>query len=282
MQSSSAADARLFETLTELVSQRATVVLTGAGISTESGIPDYRGPETRRRARNPVQYTQFLRDPAARRRYWARSLLGWPRIAQAVPSAPHHALTRLERAGYVSAVLTQNVDSLHVHAGTRSLVELHGALREVVCLDCGSVTPRSALQVALLEQNPGFIDHVAELAPDGDAELDDDKLASFRVVDCARCGGALKPHVVFFGETVPRERVTRALSHVAEAELLLVVGSSLAVFSGLRFVLAAKDRSIPIAILNLGPCRGDPHANLRIEGRAGEVLTSLADALCRS
>jgi NAD-dependent deacetylase sirtuin 4 len=271
------ADAALL--LSRLCEQGRVVVLTGAGISTESGIPDYRGPETARRARSPVQYREFLCAPDARRRYWARSLLGWPRFARAQPSAPHRALTQLERSRHVMGVITQNVDSLHVQAGSRALIELHGALRRVVCLSCAASLDRDALQIALARENPEFAGMSAALAPDGDADTEDARLRSFRVIDCERCGGLLKPDVVFFGENVPPPRVEAALQWLQAARSLLVVGSSLTVYSGLRFVRAAHKRGIPVAIVNLGPTRGDALASLRIDARAGAVLEDLACAL---
>lgn len=266
--------------LVELLRGRRVTVLTGAGVSTESGIPDYRGPETRRRARNPMQYRAFLREATARQRYWARSVVGWQRWKAARPNAGHHALVALERAGIVRGVITQNVDRLHHAAGSRRVVELHGSLAEVRCLECGEVEPRAALQERLLTLNPGWADRRAELAPDGDADLFDARVRAFRVAGCESCEGVLKPHVVFFGEGVPRATVDEAFALLEEAEVLLVVGSSLAVFSGLRFVRRAAERGMPIAIVNLGETRGDAQATLRVEARAGELLPALAGMLC--
>jgi NAD-dependent SIR2 family protein deacetylase len=255
-----------------------TAVLTGAGLSTESGIPDYRGPETRRRARNPVQYRDFLRSVAARRRYWARSMLGWPRIARARPNLGHQTLASLERSSFVRGLITQNVDGLHAQAGSRELVELHGALRDAICLACGRLSARAELQCALERENGELLASAAESAPDGDAELPDELVARFRLVDCP-CGGALKPHVVFFGENVPPPRVAQAMDMVERAAALLVVGTSLSVYSGLRFVRKAAERAIPVAIVTLGETRGDPFATLRIDAAAGITLTSLAERL---
>lgn len=260
------------------VENRRIAVLTGAGCSTESGIPDYRGPETRRRARNPIQYRAFLDDETARRRYWARSVIGWPRIVAARPNLAHRALADLESRGLTTGLITQNVDRLHHAAGSENVVELHGALAEVRCMSCGSVSCRHALQRCLLKLNPGFSRALVEAAPDGDAELDGPAIASFVVVDC-ECGGALKPNVVFFGETVDKDIVDRAYSMVDDADVLLVVGSSLAVFSGYRFVRRAEVRGIPTVIVNLGESRGDRHAALRVDARAGEVLPALARLL---
>ncbi len=261
-------------TLPELLSAGSVVALTGAGISTESGIPDYRGPGTRERARNPIQYRAFLDDPSTRQRYWARSLAGWPRIASAAPNAGHHAITALERRGVVTGLITQNVDRLH-HAAGSTPIELHGALAEVICLTCGALEDRAELQRRLMLLNPWF-DADAAYAPDGDADLE--HVAGFRVADCLACGGVLKPHVVFFGENVPKPRVDAAFALVDAARALLVVGSSLTVYSGYRFVRRAAELGKPVAIVNLGPTRGDPLATLRIDAPAGEVLSALTTA----
>jgi NAD-dependent SIR2 family protein deacetylase len=260
--------------LRALLAGRHVGVLTGAGVSTESGIPDYRGPGTRARARNPVQYRAFVGDPAARRRYWARSMLGWPRFSDARPNAGHLALAALEREGRIEGLVTQNVDRLHRRAGSARVVELHGALQEVVCLGCGAIEDRDDLQRRLMLLNPGWDDEV-ELAPDGDAELT--AVDGFRVADCLRCGGTLKPRVVFFGENVPAPVVEAAFAQHAAADALLVVGSSLTVWSGYRFVRRAAERGVPIAIVNLGPSRGDPLATLTIDAPAGAVLAELAE-----
>jgi NAD-dependent deacetylase sirtuin 4 len=251
------------------------LILTGAGISTDSGIPDYRGPETRRRARNPVQHREFVRSAEARKRYWARSMLGFVRFAAATPNPGHTELAVLEREGHALGLVTQNVDSLHQRAGSQRIVELHGALRSVVCLGCQARTPRAELQDALRAQNPGFEQRAAELLADGDAELADELIADFRVVACETCGGALRPDVVFFGENVPRPRVDEAFALLDRARSLWVIGSSLAVYSGLRFVHYAHKRAVPVALLTLGPTRGDAFAQLRIDARVSPVLTAL-------
>lgn len=266
------------ERLASLLAGRRLAILTGAGCSTESGIPDYRGPETRRRARDPVKYRTFLTSEEARRRYWARAVLGWPRIASARPNAAHHAIARMQRDGVASALVTQNVDRLHAAAGSDA-IELHGALAEVRCMQCGRIEDREAVQARLAELNPGWAAMHAELAPDGDAELPAELVARFRLTGCLQCGGFLKPNVVFFGETVPREIVERAYASIDAAEALLVVGSSLAVFSGYRFVRRAAERGIPIAIVNLGESRGDRHAQLVVQARAGAILPALASVL---
>jgi NAD-dependent deacetylase sirtuin 4 len=266
--------------LIDLLSGRRIAALTGAGISTESGIPDYRGPETRRRARDPIQAREFRRDPAVRQRYWARSFVGWPRIRDARPNAGHRALARLQRAGIVTGLLTQNVDGLHEAVGSPGVIALHGRLSDVVCLDCGDRSLRADLQRRLAALNPRFVDPTAApAAPDGDVDLVEGAVAGFRVPTCLACGGALKPDVVFFGEGVPRDRVDRAFARVEEADALLVVGSSLAVFSGYRFPRHAHRRGQPVAVLNLGETRADPLAAVRIHARCGDALPALADAL---
>ena len=270
------------DTLFQLLRGRRTVVLTGAGCSTESGIPDYRGAGTRARARNPIQHREFLTRPETRARYWARSLLGWPRFSSARPNAAHHALAELERGGHVPGLITQNVDRLHHAAGSARVIELHGALARVRCVDCDALEARVALQERLLALNPDFAHQVLELRPDGDAELSSELLSSFHVPACLRCGGTLKPDVVFFGDNVPAPTVEAAFSLVEEGEALLVVGSSLAIFSGYRFLVRASQRRMPIAILNIGECRGVELADVRVEARAGDVLPRLAEALGRS
>jgi NAD-dependent SIR2 family protein deacetylase len=265
--------------LVRLLDGRRVCVLTGAGVSTDSGIPDYRGPLTRAKARNPIQHRAFLTDPATRARYWARSALGWPRFRGFEPNPAHHAFTALERAGRLTGLLTQNVDRLHRKAGSRDVIELHGALHEARCLGCGALEDRDALQARLLALNPGADQRAHSLAPDGDADLDPAAVAGFVVPACEACGGVLKPDVVFFGDNVPRHRVEEAFARLDAADALLVAGSSLMVFSGYRFVLRAAARGIPVAIVNLGESRGDGHATVRVDAPAGEVLPALAEAL---
>lgn len=258
---------------------RRVVALTGAGCSTESGIPDYRGPDTPPRARPPMQHREFVDGAEARRRYWARSMLGWPRMATARPNRGHAALAALERAGVVAGVITQNVDGLHHAAGSRGIVELHGALRRVRCLGCGEVTSREDLQQRLADANPGWAERHARIAPDGDADLPDDVMTHFAVAACVACGGVLMPDVVFFGGSVPRATLDAAWATFERAEALLVVGSSLAVFSGYRFVRRAAEHGVPVAIVNRGPTRGDPHAQIRVDAGAGDTLAALEAAL---
>lgn len=267
------------EELADEMRAKRVCVLTGAGCSTESGIPDYRGPETRRRARNPIRMNQFLRDPNTRRRYWARSFVGFPRFASARPNAAHDALAALERRGVVNAVLTQNVDGLHHAAGSREVVELHGTLYRVRCLDCTAMVRRPALQQRLVRDNPDFRARLLDLAPDGDADIPEELVADFRPPACSHCGGVLKPDVVFFGDSVPRERVERAFAHLQAADVLWVVGSSLAVFSGYRFVRQAQKAGTPVGILNLTETRGDGAARWLVRQKAGAFLPALAEQL---
>jgi NAD-dependent SIR2 family protein deacetylase len=263
----------------ELLRGRRWVALTGAGMSTDSGIPDYRGPTSVRAT--PMQFGEFVGSVEARQRYWARSFLGWRRIGEAQPNAGHRALVELEAAG-LQGVLTQNVDGLHAAAGSDRVIDLHGRIADVVCLDCGDVTPRLDLQERLAELNPDLtepttLEH-AELRPDGDAVVEDWR--GFRLAACAGCGGSLKPDVVFFGESVPKPRVEQAYALVDRAEVLVVLGSSLTVMSGLRFVRHQTKRGRPTVIVNRGATRGDDLAVLKLEEGCSEVLGSLADTLC--
>ncbi|MGH1343392.1 MAG: NAD-dependent protein deacetylase [Nannocystales bacterium] len=264
--------------LVALLRGRRFATLTGAGISTDSGIPDYRGPKTRNQPRNPIQHREFAQSPATRRRYWARATRGWPRFAAAVPNAGHRALRQLQDLGVVTGLITQNVDGLHHAAGSTAL-ELHGSLHEVSCLACGAEEARASVHARMVERNPSFEAHVLGVAPDGDVDLGAEAVQGFDVAPCLRCGGPLKPSVVFFGGAVPRVTVGAAYAIVDAADALLVVGSSLTVFSGYRFVRRAEARGIPVAIVNLGVTRGDPHADLRIDASAGAVLAGLVAGL---
>jgi NAD-dependent deacetylase sirtuin 4 len=262
--------------LAERLRGRRVVALTGAGVSTESGIPDYRSPGALARVRRPIHGPDFVRSAALRQRYWARAMVGWERFGRALPGAAHRALARLEASGLVTGLITQNVDRLHHAAGSRRVVELHGALADVVCLGCGALEERDAVQGRMREANGRWLDDAARLAPDGDAELDDDALAAFAPPECLECRGALKPRVVFFGDNVPRAVVDEAFGMLEEGDALLVAGTSLAVFSGYRFLRRAVERAIPIAIVNRGPVRGEEHAVLKLEASTGAVLDALA------
>jgi NAD-dependent SIR2 family protein deacetylase len=267
------------DSLLALMRGRRLVILSGAGCSTDSGIPDYRGPTGALRKRQPIQYQEFLHSEAARRRYWARSTVGWPVISEARPNATHQALVALERAGCLAGLITQNVDGLHRIAGSQQLIELHGSLYQVRCLGCGTQVERSALQAELLAQNPALIAALATTAPDGDAEVAESLYAGFVVPSCPTCRGILKPDVVFFGETVPRPVVDAAFAMVDRSSALVVLGSSLTVYSGLRFVRGAAERGLPIAIINQGPTRGDDLAAVRISAPLGPLMTHLATKL---
>jgi NAD-dependent SIR2 family protein deacetylase len=266
--------------LVALLQGRRVAVLTGAGMSTDSGIPDYRGPDSP--PSNPMTIHQFTSDPVFRQRYWARNHVGWRHMDDTMPNAGHRALAALEHAGALTGVITQNVDLLHTKAGSRTVVNLHGTYAQVVCLACGHTMPRAALAELLEAANPGFLDRVEAVggiavAPDADAIVGD--TTSFRIIDCSNCSGMLKPDIVYFGENVPKDRVERAYSLVDQAEALLVAGSSLTVYSGYRFVRHAAALGIPIAIINRGRTRGDDLAEVKIENGCSPMLALLADEL---
>jgi len=259
---------------------RRVAVLTGAGISTDSGIPDYRGPDSP--PSNPMTIHQFTRDPVFRQRYWARNHVGWRHMDDTQPNPGHRAVAALERDGVVSGVITQNVDLLHTKAGSENAINLHGTYAQVVCLGCGHTMTRAALAEELDTLNPGFTERVEAVgglavAPDADAVVAD--TTSFRYLDCPSCGGMLKPDIVYFGENVAKDVVQQALSLVEGADALLVAGSSLTVFSGYRFVRHAAALGMPIAIINRGPTRGDQHASVKVDGGCSELLTLLAEEL---
>lgn len=263
-------------TLGELMKAGGVVALTGAGCSTASGIPDYRGPNGAfTRGHQPMTFQQFLRDPEGRRRYWARGHVGWVRFSQASPNAAHLALAELEQLGVVTGVITQNVDGLHQAAGSRSVVDLHGRLDRVVCLTCDAVESRESVHERLVQANPHVTVASDTINPDGDTDIPDEVLAEFHMVTCLNCGGDLKPDVVYFGESVPTERVEQAYAWVDGASSLLVAGSSLTVYSGRRFLMHAHKLGKPIAIVNSGPTRGEELATVRIDDDVCEVLTSL-------
>ncbi|WP_328314911.1 NAD-dependent protein deacetylase [Streptomyces sp. NBC_00442] len=265
--------------VTDALSDGGVLVLSGAGLSTESGIPDYRGEGGSLSRHTPMTYQDFTASAQARRRYWARSHLGWRTFGRARPNTGHRAVAAFARRGLLSGVITQNVDGLHQAAGTEDVVELHGSLDRVVCLSCGAFGPRRVLAERLEEANAGFEPVAAAMNPDGDADLTDEQVQDFRVVSCAVCDGILKPDVVFFGETVPPQRVERCRTMVREASALLVLGSSLTVMSGLRFVRQAAEAGRPVLIINRDPTRGDQHAVTRVALPLGAALTTVADQL---
>ena len=250
-------------------------VLTGAGISTGSGIPDYRDANGEWKRPQPVQYHDFVNRHATRQRYWARSLVGWPSFARAEPNACHAALADWESAGRIAHLVTQNVDRLHQRAGSRRVTDLHGRLDNVVCLDCGCVVPRESVQDWLVEHNPAFAGRVAEAGPDGDATLADESFDAIHVPTCLACGGMLKPDVVFFGETIPRPRVESTLREFHGADALLVIGSSLMVYSGFRYCRTAAERGMPIAAINPGRTRADALISTRVSARFEDVIAAL-------
>jgi NAD-dependent SIR2 family protein deacetylase len=269
-----------FGVLVDLVADGDVVILSGAGLSTESGIPDYRGPTGLARRATPMTYQAFTGSAAARRRYWARSHLGWRHIAQAAPNHGHHALAELDRRGLLAGIITQNVDGLHQAAGASAVTELHGSLHRIICLSCGQRTPRTDLDRRLTAANPGWDAGMATLInPDGDAVLTDDATESFQVVGCSLCHGVLKPDVVFFGENVPPQRVQACYAMVERARSLVVLGSSLTVMSGLRYVRHAAKRSLPVVIVNQGATRGDEYATATLDAPLGRILTALAGAV---
>lgn len=266
--------------LVGLLRGRRIAVLTGAGISTDSGIPDYRGPDSP--PANPMTIRQFTSSREFRQRYWARNHLGWRHMAQTAPNAGHRAVAALERAGVVTGVITQNVDLLHTKAGSRTVINLHGTYARVVCLDCGHGMSRAALAEHLEDLNPGFAERAERVgglavAPDADAIVTDTE--SFRFVDCPKCGGMLKPDIVYFGESVAKDVVDQAYSLVDHSDALLVAGSSLTVFSGYRFVRHAAAHGIPVGIVNRGPTRGDDLATVKVDAGCSPILALLADEL---
>ncbi len=262
-----------------LAPSRRLVVLTGAGCSTESGIPDYRDARGAWKRAPPMMYQEFVGSLAARQRYWARACIGWRRFRDVSPGRSHAALARLEHGGRIECLITQNVDGLHQRAGSRRVIDLHGRIDTVECLRCQHRTPRAEVQSRLEELNPHWTRLEASMAPDGDALLDAEICCDFRLIDCERCGGPIKPAVVFFGEPVPVDTVAEAHAALARADALLVAGSSLMVYSGYRFVRAACERGLPVAVVNLGATRADALVRLKLEAPCGATLERLADAL---
>ena len=251
-------------------------VITGAGISTDSGIPDYRDVQGAWKRSPPMTLQMFMSGPPARARYWARGMIGWRHFGHVQPNVAHRALAALEHAGRIELLLTQNVDGLHEAAGSINVVDLHGRLDRVRCMQCGDITRRDAMQARLEAANPSWLDLHATVAPDGDADLDDVDFSHFDIPACTVCGGILKPDVVYFGENVPRARVDTAWAHLGRADAMLVVGSSLMVYSGYRFVLEASRRGLPIASVNLGVTRADALLTLKIEQSCAEALAPYA------
>jgi NAD-dependent SIR2 family protein deacetylase len=272
-------DQAAYGRLVELLRAGNVAVLTGAGLSTESGIPDYRGPDGKRRV-VPMTYGEFVASPANRQRYWARSFVGWRRFAGAGPNDGHRAVADLQRLGLLRALITQNVDGLHQLAGASDVLELHGNLGTARCLDCGETTARAELDVRLGEANPDFAVIAGQLRPDGDVLLADDEVAGFHPPRCLVCqSDLLKPDVVFFGESVPKTLVDQCFSLVEDSWGLVVLGSSLTVMSGFRFVRRATARGIPVAIVTRGPSRGDENATIRLDAPLGVTLNRIVQDL---
>ncbi len=280
---------RVADVLADAAARGPVLTLTGAGVSTDSGIPDYRGPDGARRV-TPMSHQTFVGSTEARRRYWARGFLGWARFHAAEPNPTHHAIAGLQRAGALADLITQNVDGLHQRAGSPDVIELHGSLADVVCLDCGARFDREAIQLIMADLNPRFADEVtalvggsrvsSQIRPDGDVVVDERAVAGFRLPVCLRCDAdTLKPDVVFFGGSVPKERVEHCYALTDAASSLLVLGSSLQVMSGYRFVRRAAARGVPVVIITRGPTRGDGEATLRIDAALAEVMPALAASL---
>uniref|UniRef100_A0A1A7YAF2 NAD-dependent protein deacylase n=1 Tax=Iconisemion striatum TaxID=60296 RepID=A0A1A7YAF2_9TELE len=275
----STTDAHSLELLRDFLTRtRRLFVITGAGLSTESGIPDYRSEGVglyARTDRRPMQHAEFIRSAKSRQRYWARNFVGWPQFSSHQPNSAHRELRRWEQRGVLHWLVTQNVDALHSKAGQKRLTELHGCSHRVVCLGCGAITAREDLQKLFVSLNPEWRAQAGIVAPDGDVFLEDEQVLNFRVPSCEQCGGILKPEVTFFGDMVNRETVLFVHDRLAESDAVLVVGSSLQVYSGYRFLLAASDRKMPIAIVNIGPTRADHLADVKVSGRCGEVLSAI-------
>lgn len=278
--SSNLADRSSLEQLQSFVSQASRLfVITGAGVSTESGIPDYRSEGVGLYARTkhrPIQHIEFIRSSKARQRYWARNYVGWPLFSSHLPNAVHYTLRNWEEKGKIHWLVTQNVDALHSKAGHQRLTELHGCSHRVVCMGCGQMTAREELQKRFAALNPVWEVSAGEVAPDGDVLLEDEQVLQFRVPSCQACGGIVKPAVTFFGDTVDRATVQVVHDRLAEADAVLVAGTSLQVYSGYRFLLAASERRHPMAILNIGPTRADHLAELKVSARCGEVIPILS------
>ncbi len=268
------------ESLAEFLARHPdSLVLTGAGLSTASGIPDYRDRDGVRRGRLPIQGPEFRRSPAVQRRYWARSMVGYPTLSRAAPNDGHRAIAALESASRIGSVLTQNVDGLHQQAGSKAVLELHGNIHAVVCMECRSSFSRTQVQAQLLDANPDVAKEQAQPLPDGDAQLEPDALESFTLPVCVHCGGALTPDVVFFGDNVPAARTAAALEQMDRADSLLVIGSSLMVYSGFRFCRMAAAAGKPIAAVNLGRTRADDLLSLKIQASSEQILPQVQELL---
>ncbi|XP_014357358.2 NAD-dependent protein deacylase Sirt4 [Papilio machaon] len=272
-----------FETIRYFISRHKKIlILTGAGISTESGIPDYRSEEVGLYARSnhkPVQYQEFVKYPKVRQRYWARNFVGWPRFSAVQPNATHYAIRELEKINKVSAIVTQNVDRLHHKAGSENIIELHGTGYIVKCLQCTYEVDRYELQETMMQQNPDMENSVTMIRPDGDVELSREQIEKFRVPLCPKCQGPLKPDIVFFGDNVPKERVEKVRSEVSDSDAIFVLGSSLTVYSSYRIILQAKEEKKEVAILNIGPTRADNIVDIKISTKCSNILMNLHNTI---
>ncbi|SEG31954.1 NAD-dependent protein deacetylase, SIR2 family [Oceanospirillum linum] len=271
-----------YEPLFEFIQKHPRLlILTGAGISTDSGIPDYRDQKGQWKRKQPVQHGDFMKSESVRQRYWGRSLIGWPVIRDAQPNAAHNALAMLETMGHVELLVTQNVDRLHQQAGSQNVIDLHGRSDEVICMDCNYRAKRDQIHSQSAQLNPEFTGYSADTAPDGDADLEVD-FSGFKVPACPQCSGILKPDVVFFGDNVPRERVNQVSETLNRADGLLIIGSSLMVFSGFRFCRYAEERNKPMAALTLGKTRADDILQLKVDAAIGPTLKGLTRQLSLS
>ncbi|XP_061788604.1 NAD-dependent protein lipoamidase sirtuin-4, mitochondrial [Nerophis lumbriciformis] len=275
----SSLDSHSLQLLQDFVSRTSRLfAISGAGLSTESGIPDYRSEGVglyARTDRRPMQHAEFVRSASSRQRYWARNFLGWPQFSSHQPNRAHKALRHWEEQGKLHWLVTQNVDALHSKAGQERLTELHGCAHRVVCLGCGDISAREELQRRFIALNPDWRAQAGAAAPDGDVFLEDEQALQFRVPPCEVCGGILKPEVTFFGDAVNKATVQFVHDKLAESDAVLVIGSSLQVYSGYRFLLAASDKKMPVAIVNIGPTRADHLAEMKVRGRCGEVLSTI-------
>ena len=266
--------------LTDFIQQYPRLfILTGAGCSTRSGIPDYRDKEGQWKRQPPVQHKDFMTSQLARQRFWARSLIGWPLMAQAKPNGTHKSLQQLEQKGYCQQLVTQNVDRLHQQAGQQQVIDLHGRSDRVRCMQCDQLHDRNQIHQQMAFENPEFASLTATAAPDGDADLEDVEFDQFRITDCDRCGGLLKPDVVFFGDNVPKERVYQAMDSLQQSDALMVVGSSLMVYSGYRFCKQAANMGKPIVAITQGKTRADDLLTLKLDGEICEYLQPATEAL---
>ncbi|XP_075983496.1 sirtuin 4 [Anticarsia gemmatalis] len=268
-----------------LTNHRQILVLTGAGISTESGIPDYRSEEVGLYARSnhkPIQYQEFVKYPRVRQRYWARNFIGWPRFSSIQPNATHHSIRELEKLGRVTSIVTQNVDRLHHKAGSENVIELHGTGYIVKCLKCPYEISREELQKELLKNNPDMESNFSMIRPDGDVELSKEQVEKFKSPLCPKCEGPLKPDIVFFGDNVPKARVDLIRNQVSSSDAVFVLGSSLTVYSSYRIILQARDENKKIAILNIGPTRADDIVDIKVSTKCGDILPELCSFLTKN